>query len=88
MKAIWTSYVLRGLALAAIFSIIDGAVGFLPVVEADPIPTNCSDDGGCNDSGFDASCSPIPTTGRCNCKEKPRLDEEGPPSFYYCHYTP
>ena len=75
--------VFLGLVIAASFSIIHLVIGEL---QAGPVAV-CDDDGGCKDSGFDASCTkPAGTALKCTCKEKPpAAGEVGPPKLYYCH---
>jgi hypothetical protein len=86
MTKILTGYVLRGLALAAVFAFVDGAVGQLEeiAVEAE---RNCKDEG-CASMGETAGCSKKKgLTGKCNCEEKkPGLPREGIADNYYCSY--
>jgi hypothetical protein len=86
MTKILTGYVLWGLALAAVFAFVDGAVGQLEEIAVEERP--CIDQG-CESMGITAGCGKKKgAAGKCNCEEKkPGLLREEIAGNYYCHHA-
>ena len=86
MTKILTGYALRGLALAAVFAFVDGAVGQLEEIAVEE--PACMDQG-CESMGIAAGCGKKKgLTGKCNCVEKkPGTPQEGIADNYYCSYA-
>jgi hypothetical protein len=85
MTKILTGYALRGLALAAVFAFVDGAVGQLEEIAVEE--PACMDQG-CESMGIAAGCGKKKgAAGRCNCEEKkPGTPREEIAGNYYCHH--
>jgi hypothetical protein len=89
MTKILTGYVLRGLALAAVFAFVDGAISPESDNEMNTLYSNCDDSDACKTMGSSAGCSRKKgKRGKCHCAEvkySTMIEELG--DKYYCHYA-